>query len=385
MVQEESNSCALVLTGGGARAAYQVGVLKAIAECYPRRQPIPFPILCGTSAGAINATAIACYASCFQLGVRKLEYMWRQLRTENILQLQAGKAVQHSLKSLMLGAIGRPSQMAQPLFDNSPLERLLETVIDFQRIDNNLLYGALEVLAVTASNYNTGDSTTFYQGRPYHQPWARAGRSGRPAIIATPHLMASSALPFIFKPCRLQNHHFGDGSIHQLNPLSPAIHMGASRIVAISLAAEHCPDDLPSDPSSSDIAGHLLDTIFTDALTADIERLERVNNTLKLIPERKHQQAGLRPIDCLVLKPSKNLDDLTHKHFENLPFNIRSLLRLFGVNAGDATGLASFLLFEKEYCAELIDLGYQDTQARLPEIIDFLKVSAIDKQDAVDC
>lgn len=385
MVQEESNSCALVLTGGGARAAYQVGVLKAIAEYYPRRQPIPFPILSGTSAGAINATALACYASCFQLGVRKLEYVWRQLHTENILQLQAGKVMQHSLSSLLRGVLGKPTQMAQPLFDNSPLEQLLETVIDFQRIDNNLLYGALEVLAVTASNYNTGDSTTFYQGRPYHQPWVRAGRSGRSAIIATPHLMASSALPFIFKPCRLQNHHYGDGSIHQLNPLSPAIHLGAKRILIVSLAAEHCADDLPSDPSSSDIAGHLLDTIFTDALTSDIERLQRVNNTLKVIPERKHAQVGLRPIDSLVLKPSKNLDDLTHKHFAKLPFNIRSLLRLFGVNAGDATGLASFLLFEKDYCAELIDLGYQDTKNRLPEIIEFLDVAPINEQDEANC
>ncbi|GGB31809.1 patatin [Oceanisphaera marina] len=375
MELEASNPCALVLTGGGARAAYQVGVLKAISECYPRGQPIPFPILCGTSAGAINATALACYASCFHLGVRKLEYVWRHLNTEDVLRLQAGKVIQHSLKSLLCGLLGKPSQIALPLFDNSPLERLLEKVIDFQRIDNNLLYGALEVLAVTASNYNTGDSTTFYQGRPYHQPWARAGRSGRSAIIAPPHLMATSALPFIFKPCLLQNHHYGDGSIHQLNPLSPAIHLGAQRILIISLAPDESDaDTLPSDPSSSDIAGHLLDTVFTDALTSDIERLQRINNTIRLVPERKREQLSLRHIDNLVLKPSQNLDDLTHKHFHKLPSNIRALLRLFGVNAGDATGLASFLLFEQGYCRELIELGYQDTQARLEEVCDFLVV-----------
>src|SRR5690554_5988888 len=215
MEQEASNACALVLTGGGARAAYQVGVLKAIAECYPRGQAIPFPILCGTSAGAINATGLACYASCFHLGVRKLEYVWRHLRTEQVLRLQAGRVLGHSLRRMLLGLAGKPSQTRLSLFDNSPLERLLEKLIDFQRIDNNLLYGALEVLAITASNYGTGDSTTFFQGRPYHQPWARAGRSGRASIIATPHLLASSALPFVFKPCKLQNHYFGDGSIHQ--------------------------------------------------------------------------------------------------------------------------------------------------------------------------
>lgn len=375
MDSEESNACALILTGGGARAAYQVGVLKAIAECYPRGQAIPFPILCGTSAGSINATALACYASCFQLGVRKLEYVWSNLRTEDVLRLQVGKVITHSLKSLFFSAIGKPSQIALPWFDNSPLERLLEKLIDFQRIDNNLLYGALEVLAVTASNYNTGDSTTFYQGRPYHEPWVRAGRSGRSAIIMPPHLMASSALPFIFKPCRLQNHHYGDGSIHQLNPLSPAIHLGAKRILIVSLAPdEHCAETLPSDPSSSDIAGHLLDTVFTDALTSDIERLQRINNTIKLVPERKREQLGLRHIDNLVLKPSKNLDDLTHKHFHKLPYNIRTLLRLFGVNAGDATGLSSFLLFEQDYCKELIELGYQDTQARLEEVCAFLAI-----------
>ncbi|GAA3706686.1 patatin-like phospholipase family protein [Oceanisphaera sediminis] len=375
MEQEESNACAMVLTGGGARAAYQVGVLKAISECYPRGQPIPFPILCGTSAGAINATALACYASCFHLGVRKLEYVWRHLHTEDVLRLQVGRIVRHSLKSLVSGLLGRPTQMALPLFDNSPLERLLEKLIDFQRIDNNLLYGALEVLAVTASNYNTGDSTTFFQGRPYHQPWARAGRSGRSAIITPPHLLASSALPFIFQPSQLQNHHYGDGSIHQLNPLSPAIHLGANRILIISLAPDETDSGtLPSDPSSSDIAGHLLDTVFTDALTSDIERLQRINSTIRLVPERKRAQLSLRHIDNLVLKPSLNLDDLTHKHFHKLPFNIRALLRLFGVDAGDATGLASFLLFEQDYCRELIELGYQDTQPRLEEICHFLAV-----------
>ncbi|ART79787.1 patatin-like phospholipase family protein [Oceanisphaera avium] len=378
MDSEESNACALVLTGGGARAAYQVGVLKAIAERLPRGQAIPFPILVGTSAGAINATALACYASCFQLGVKKLEHVWSNLHTQDVLRLQVGKVVGHSLKSVFYSALGKPSQIALPWFDNSPLERLLEKLIDFQRIDNNLLYGALEVLAITASNYNTGDSTTFYQGRPYHEPWARAGRSGRSAIIASPHLMASSALPFIFKPCRLQNHHYGDGSIHQLNPLSPAIHLGAQRILIVSLAPdERSATTLPSDPSSSDIAGHLLDTVFTDALTSDIERLQRVNNTIKLIPERKREQLSLRHIDNLVLKPSKNLDAMTHQHFDKLPYNIRSLLRLFGVNAGDATGLSSFLLFEKDYCKELIALGYQDTQARLEEVCTFLGITPI--------
>lgn len=373
MEQEASNACALVLTGGGARAAYQVGVLKAIAECYPRGQAIPFPILCGTSAGAINATGLACYASCFHLGVRKLEYVWRHLRTEQVLRLQAGRVLGHSLRRMLLGLAGKPSQTRLSLFDNSPLERLLEKLIDFQRIDNNLLYGALEVLAITASNYGTGDSTTFFQGRPYHQPWARAGRSGRASIIATPHLLASSALPFVFKPCKLQNHYFGDGSIHQLNPLSPAIHLGANRILIVSLASDDTDQGMLSgDPSSSDIAGHLLDTIFTDALTSDIERLQRINSTLRLVPERKRDQLTLRPIDNLVLKPSRNLDDLTRHHFHRLPFNIRGLLRLFGVNAGDATGLASFLLFEQEYCRELIELGYQDTRQRLDEVCAFL-------------
>lgn len=375
MEREEGNACALVLTGGGARAAYQVGVIKAISECYPRGQPIPFPILCGTSAGAINATGLACYASCFHLGVRKLEYVWRHLHTGHILRLQVGRVLLHSAKRMSLGLIGRPTEGRLSLFDNSPLERLLEKLIDFQRIDNNLLYGALEVLAITASNYDTGDSTTFFQGRPHHQPWARAGRSGRAAIIATPHLMASSALPFVFKPRRLQNHHYGDGSIHQLNPLSPAIHLGADKILIISLASDDTDSGmLPSDPSSSDIAGHLLDTIFTDALTSDIERLQRINSTIRLVPERKREQLALRHIDNLVLKPSRNLDELTLRHFHQLPFNIRAMLRLFGVNAGDATGLASFLLFEQDYCRELIELGYQDTRARLEEVCHFLAV-----------
>lgn len=363
---------ALLLTGGGARASYQVGVLKAIASMYPRDHPIPFPVLCGTSAGGINATALACYASCFNLGVKKLEYVWKHLHTDDVFCFNPWGLAKHFFQSLMSK---HPSQ-SFALMSNEPLRRLLDTVIDYQRIDHNIVYDSLDVLSITASSYITGETTTFFQGSTHHSEWQRARRAGRRAVISTEHLLASAALPFIFPPEKVAGHFYGDGSVHQLSPLSPAIHLGANRILIIGLDAP----DGPSPPAhlqqltSSDVGGHLLDTIFADAMNADLERLERINRLIGMLPQEQRQKQSLKPISTLMLRPSQNLDTLAMRHLHELPQNVRRTLKFLGVEEDKDTAIAGFLMFESSYSQELIDLGFQDGLHQTEMIKDFLLI-----------
>lgn len=370
--QFKKNRNALLLTGGGARASYQVGVLKAIADMYPREHAIPFPILCGTSAGAINVTAIACYASCFRLGVKKLEHVWKRIHTNQVFCFDRG----HLIKHLMLSLISGDPNESFALMSNDPLRHLLDNVIDYQRIDHSIVYGALDVLAITASSYTASESTTFFQGRSRHQEWRRARRVGRRAVIATEHLLASSALPFIFPPERVAGHFYGDGSVHQLSPLSPAIHLGANRILIVGLDTP----DGPSPPAhteqltSSDVGGHLLSSIFADALNTDIENVNRINRLIKMLSEEQCNKENMTQIHTLQLLPSQNLDTLAMQHFRELPRNVRKTLEFLGTEEGQDSSITGFLMFENSYARQLIDLGYQDTVMRREELRDFLEL-----------
>ncbi|PJG58901.1 patatin-like phospholipase family protein [Aeromonas cavernicola] len=377
---------ALLLTGGGARAAYQVGVLKAIAELYPRNIGIPFPILCGTSAGAINVTALACYASCFHLGVRKLEWVWRRFETHHIFDFHPGRLLWRLMYEGSAGLISRQPNRAFHLFDNAPLRRMLDQLIDYRRIDDNIRYGTLNALAITASDYDDGRSTTFFQGHGDHQPWTRARRRGVRTALHSDHLLASSALPFIFPATQIDNTFYGDGSIHQLSPLSPAIHLGAERILLIAL-------DPPSHAAqvsqrgyltSSNIASHLLNTVFTDTLNSDLEQLLRVNQTLELIPERDRHSLNLKRVDTCLLKPSQDLDAIALTYLHTLPAHVRRLLRVLGVKGDEASSLASFLMFIPGYCQHLIRLGYQDTLKERARVADFLALDTLSKQELAD-
>ncbi|MGL5286971.1 MAG: patatin-like phospholipase family protein [Aeromonas sp.] len=363
---------ALLLTGGGARAAYQVGALKAIAEFYPRDTPIPFPILCGTSAGAINVTALACYASRFLLGVRKLEWVWRRFDTDHIFSFYPGKLVRRLLVEGSAGLIRPIPNPAFNLFSQEPLRQLLDELIDYRKIDENLMYGSLEALAITASDYINGLSTTFFQGRPAHHAWERARRHGIRTTIGTDHLLASAALPFIFPPIGIEGHYYGDGSIHQLSPLSPAIHLGAEHLLVITLESPRHETRLREALTTSDIASHLLNTVFTDTLNSDLERLSRINKTLSLIPERERRHLNLKAVQSCVLKPSQDLDELALPFLSRLPVKVRRLLRVLGVRGDHASTLASFLMFVPGYCQALIALGYQDAMAERERIQTFL-------------
>ncbi len=377
--QAETNKkqkTALLLTGGGARAAYQVGVLKAIASQLPRNQKLPFEIINGTSAGAINATALSCYASCFQLGVKKLEWVWKHFHTHQVYKTSFS-AVFGNLMLNMLRSFQSDYENHPPasLFDNQPLRELLKNVLDLKRIDNNILNGHLHALSITASSYSSGDSVAFYQS-PHVAPWRRAKRRGEQTTINIEHLMASSAIPMVFPSTKIKQGYFGDGSIHQHAPLSPAIHLGAKKIFIIGV--EQPADNKyfgfqPHYPGISTIAGHLLDTIFSDTLRSDIERLERINRTLGLLPSRdKHRE--LQQIHSYVINPSHNFNAIATDYYDTMPLAIRTLLRGIGVKQHSESSLVSYLLFEREYTQHLIELGRQDGLADIENIMAFLEL-----------
>lgn len=371
---------ALVLTGGGARAAYQVGVLSAIAKFMPRNHGVPFPIICGTSAGAINSTALACYASCFQLGVKKLEWVWKNLDPSRIYHSDALRVFSH-LSAGLLGSFQADyaNKSARSLLNNAPLRDLLNMVVDFNRIDTNIRRGYLSAVSVTASSYSSGDSISFFQSKESISPWFRAKRRGEPTQLNSQHLMASAAIPLVFPSAKIKHDHLGDGSIHQLSPLSPAIHLGAEKIFVVGVEQPkepiHARENNPHPPTTATIAGHLLDSVFSDTLQSDIERMERVNHTLSLIPEDlKNQTAGLKSINSLVINPSHDFNAIAVKYYDKLPLSIRLLLRSVGITNDAESSLVSYLLFEKNYCKELINLGFNDALEQESKIREFLKL-----------
>lgn len=391
----------LVLSGGGARAGYQVGVLKAIAILERKRaeelgrpgmaRRNPFPIVVGTSAGAINAMALASGSDDFQKAVGRIVKVWENIRVEQVYRsdsLGVIKTGARWLTALSIGWTLRKWSKARPksLFDNSPLADLLTRMIDPARIERLLARGTLQALAVTVSSYSSGQHVTFYQASCPIEPWTRSQRLAIPERITIDHLLASSAIPFVFPAQALflngRNEFCGDGSMRQLAPISPAIHLGAQRILVVGagrMLEPPAPFDgpAPTYPSLAQIAGHALSSIFLDGLAVDIERLLRVNKTLTLLPTEARTETALRPIEVLVISPSQRLDELASRHITSLPLPVRAILG--GVGATDARGaaLASYLLFESSYTRELIDLGYADTMARKDDVLDFLRRSPL--------
>ncbi len=368
---------ALVLGGGGARAAYQVGVLKALVQCYPRNHGIPFNIVCGTSAGAINATSIATHASCFHLGVRKLDWVWRHMVTRNIYDTSVKHLLSHLLgMGLRVFQDDQVNTEAPSLFNNDPLRKLLNELIDFGRIDRNIARGALRAISVDTSSYNTSGSISFFQGNEEIANWQRARREGQRTQLNTEHLLASAAIPLVFPSIRLGQHYFGDGSVHQLAPLSSPIHLGARKVMVINLDSphKHQGKELPHHPKAATLAGHLLDTIFSDTLNSDLERLERINSTLAHIPESSRDKLPLKPIETMVIKPSEDLSVIAARHYRHMPVGVRSMLKLIGINQESDSSIVSYLLFEKSYTRALIELGYQDAMCQMDELRQFFEI-----------
>jgi NTE family protein len=370
----------LILTGGGSRAAYQVGVLKAIAEFLPRSSSSPFTVICGTSAGALNAATLAINARHFRKGVNYLLNVWKNFRVHEVYRSDFVGVVHNSVRwlaGLVLSSFGSEKLNYVSLLDNTPLVELLERALPCEKIQESIDCGALYALSITASGYGSGHSVTFYQGAAEIQPWRRARRVGVPTQIEIQHLLASAAIPFIFPAVHIHREHFGDGSMRQLSPISSALHLGAERILVVGMGHGGAEDDLNRNkidqyPSLAQIAGHALDSIFLDGMEIDLERLRRINNIVSLIPEEIRPHVNLRHVDALVISPSKPLEKIAERHLGGLPWTIRILLRAVGVMRKNGANLVSYLLFDKSYCRALIDLGFQDAMNRKDEIIEFL-------------
>ncbi|MDH5445387.1 MAG: patatin-like phospholipase family protein [Gammaproteobacteria bacterium] len=382
MANTTDSKLGIVLTGGGARAAYQVGVFKAIADILPHKANNPFQIICGTSAGAINAASLACYSADYRDAVRRILMIWANFRCEHVFRtdlLGISQTGARWLTSMMLGGLGKNNPNC--LLDRSPLRILLGKYIRTELIQKAVDQGHIHAVSVTVSGYSSHQSVSFYHGHPSIEAWSRSRRLGCPSPITTDHLMASSAIPFLFESVRVHREFFGDGSMRQIAPISPALHLGADRILVIGNRQEanihYERIKNPPYPTLGQIAGHALDSIFLDSLEADLERLQRINRTVDLIPKGTREEHGidLRKVDVMVISPSEDMGEIARFYMNQLPKTIRFLMRGIGAGSKSNSSLGSYLLFEKGYTRALIDLGYKDAMKQKCELEEILQLN----------
>jgi NTE family protein len=369
------------MPGGGARAAYQVGAIKALAKIIPSHNRDPFPILCGTSAGAINAVALASRTDGFINASDWLEGLWLELSHQHVYRSDfAGLSLNTWRLTISLFnkgiAVGRPVA----LLDNSPLRKMLKKKINFAGITDNIQQGYLTAACVTAMNYTEGSSCSFFQGGPANSEWSRWRRQGIPTPLQLPHLLASAAIPTIFPPQRIGRSYYGDGALRQMNPISPALHLGADKVLIISTSGHKKIYDTPPlrvhSPAFGQVLGHLLNSAFVDSLENDIENLETINRLIESTGSAEGHSPGhvLRQIGSYVISPSQDIDALASQHLNDLPRTMRYFLKMTGSGIGDGgVNIASYLLFTESFTRKLIEMGYRDTLDQADRILSFLK------------
>lgn len=381
---------ALILPGAGARGAYQVGVLKAIAEFLPEHSRNPFSVLSGTSAGAISAAVLASRAAHFQHAVAELEHVWANFQASQVFRTDNWTMLKSSLHwaaAIVFGGLG--VRNPKSLLDCEPLRELLDKRIRFPRIQHSIENGYLDALAVTASAYTSQRSITFFQAREPQQPWARVRRIGRPADITLDHLMASSAVPFVFPPVRIGPEYYGDGSMRHLAPLSAAIHLGAERMLVVGVRDEH-PDPEPgaadavAAPSLGHLAGYMLDNLFMDSLYSDLERITRINMILEQVGpvNLKPPIDRLRMLNTLIIVPKEDVRDVASHYVGELPRGLRLLLQGLGAMNRNGMQLISYLLFQSGFTRALIAMGYRDAMAMEEELRAFIFDQSMHTLDA---
>lgn len=369
----------LILSGGGARAAYQVGVLAAVAELIHKDAPTPFKVISGTSAGAINAAALAAGARHFRSSISHLIRIWKNLHVERVYYADLLRVLGTGtrwLSAMFFSSFIKNIPVS--LLDNSPLAELLAENIPFEYIQKNIEHGDLHAVTVTAFNYSLGCSVAFCQGAPGIETWQRAQRIGVHSTIALPHLMASSAIPFIFPPVKIDGEFYGDGAMRQIAPLAPVLHLDADRIMVIGVSRSSTPQNgnkvEQEHPSMAQIGGHTLAGIFLDSLGTDLEKVRLVNTAVRLIPPERLPTSSvpLRDVELLIINPSEPLESLALRYVESLPKTIKIMLGGIGGTRRAGSHLLSYLLFEKQYCWALISLGFRDAMKRKDDIQHFL-------------
>lgn len=370
-MQDEVPQLGLVMTGGGARAAYQVGVLKGIAELVWRGARCPFQVITGTSAGAVSAIALASDPAHFRHAVYSIERVWREFRVHHVIKADTLSVVRsglHWMLALLTGGwlVHPPSS----LFDNSPLWELLQRNLNFDGIPRGLYKKHLQAIGICATSYTDADSVTFYSCASPIEPWVRASRKGARVHLTLEHLMASLSIPFLFRPILLHKQYYGDGAMRQTSPLSPALHLGANRLLVVGVgdpsAAGIGMRNPNTEPTFGQMFGFMLDSLFMDQLHSDLERIKQHN-----------EDPRARRVDCLVLTPSQDLSEIALRHRYELPRSLRALLRTMGANNSAGTQLLSYLLFERGYTRELIALGQSDVRSRAEEIRTFLALEGV--------
>ncbi|GGC98567.1 patatin-like phospholipase family protein [Aquisalinus flavus] len=371
----QTDKTALILTGGGARGAYQVGVLCALGEALGAKER-PFDVITGVSVGAINAACLTAGADDIGTAIRKMGDLWAGLHTQNIYRADVATMARTILAyggSALFGWAGiRPPKS---ILDNEPLGELLAREVDFTRLARMVEGPTLDALAITASSYEDGTSVSFYHGSTPARPWQRSRRVGITGKITAEHIMASAALPFVFPSVKIGGEYYGDGALRQIAPLSPAIHLGCNKLFLIGARDAEIggePENAPAYPSPGVIAGQLLDIVFNDNLEADVERLKRINSTLdSMMPERR-ALTDLRHVEVMMLQPSEDVRKIAARHVAELPWSVKALLRALGAWKAPWV-LPSYLMFEPGYVCALMDLGRKDATARMDEIRDFLR------------
>ncbi|MBC2379707.1 patatin-like phospholipase family protein [Pseudomonas sp. WS 5106] len=373
----------LILSGGGARAAYQVGVLAAIAELLPPGAPNPFPVIVGTSAGAINAVSLASGAMDFTAAIQRLTAFWQGFRSHLVLRSDWPGVIRQASRFFFHSLLGLGAQVPVALLNSAPLRDLLNDKLHLHGIDEAIRKKHLHAVAVTAFGYESGQAVTFYQGGRTIDAWLRHRRIGVPTQLSVEHLLASSAIPLLFAPVKLDHEYFGDGAVRQSAPISPALHLGASRVLVVGVSGNPRGNEpavqrtfTGQEPTLAQIGGHMLNSTFIDSLESDIELLERLNQFSHFRPADSTAQ-GLAPVEVLVIAPSQPIDEIAARHRQELPAALRLFLRGPGATKTSGAGVLSYLLFEAGYCSELIELGRRDALAKRDQITRFLGLSPI--------
>ncbi|TDT44519.1 NTE family protein [Halospina denitrificans] len=368
----------VVLTGGGARAAYQVGVLRAISDMYPDSH-YPFDVIIGTSAGAINAAALAAGGGIFRHNVSRLEHLWSELSVDRVYHSGSVSILRNMSNIARKLVSGGEQKNSLSLLNNAPLRKMLDKELDFEAIHETIESGNVRALGLNACGYTSGQNLCFFEAGDDLESWSNGQRAGAKTQLNLDHVMASSAIPTLFKPVQINREYFGDGVTRQMAHISPAIRLGAEKVLIIGVSSNRTVKPRrpqhPGVPTFGQIMSHVFNGLFLDTLEYDIGRLRVINELVELIPEKERENAGVdyKPIDLLDISPSQPLEDIAEQYMDGLPTMLRTLAGVPEDGNVAGASLASYLLFDHRFCRDLVELGYRDAQSKSRDIAAFFR------------